>query len=300
MPESVQVAFRVYASDWGLRGHGSRQIDWLVDGKLLHTDNVLFVIDRYISRDYHNALRDKGYKIYDAAATHWGQTITQSKRWLRFVDRYSPHHWVSYNDFHPRHKIRNQILRAAGCQTWHYSHSVNLPKEGYAPWKELDYDHLVCWNETDAAQFKGGQKHILGPLFSSQVPRMVVAVFDSTWENYPAGLRDKFFGALYELLEKVPGLVFLYKPKLKPPPMRDVKNFYVLPEWIEPGLVIGCAQFTIGVPHTSPVIEAQGAGCPAAWFDPLTQSVEDLEAMLPRFQRIHNDPAQRFRELLMK
>jgi hypothetical protein len=288
MPEPVQVAIHVYASDWGLRGHGSRQIDWLVDGTLLHRDNVVFVFDKPISPEYRKALQAQ-YRIHDATWQHY--------KWGKFLEVWSPKHWVSYNDFHPRHKIRNRILRDAGCQTWHYSHSINLPPEGYPPWKELDYDHLVCWNETDAAQFEGGQKHILGPLFASQVPQLVIALFDSTWDNYPSGLRDKFFSDMYALLDRLPKTMMLYKPKLKPPPMPTVKNFYVLPEWIEPALVIGCADLTIGLACTSPVIEAQGAGKRAIWYDPATQSPDDVDVCL---MKEGADPAQRFRELLAK
>src|SRR5437899_90651 len=137
MPEPVQVAFRVYATDWGLRGHGSRQVDWLIDGKLLHKDNVLFVIDQPISRAYRKALEAK-YRVYNASARYrapWCDEI----RWKRFLNSWVPRHWVSYNDYHPRHWIRNRLLRTVACQTWHYSHSVNLPQEGYQPWKELDY-----------------------------------------------------------------------------------------------------------------------------------------------------------------
>lgn len=301
MPEHVQVAFRVYATDWGMtRGHGSRQIDWLVDGQRLHKENVLFVIDQVIDIDYRRALEAR-YRVYDATA---GFYFDDAARWHRFVGQWTPLHWISYNDFHPRHRVRNAILRAAGCQTWHYSHSVNLPhvygRPNYQPWEELDYDHLVLWNEIDAAAFQGGRKHLLGPLFSSQVPRMVVAVFDSTWENYAPGLRDKFFADLYALLERRPGLIILYKPKLRPPPMPEIKNFYVLPEWIMPGVVIGCADFTLGLALTSPVVEARGAGRLAAWYNPETQSIEDLEQMITfDGYPAHDDPAQRFRELLL-
>jgi hypothetical protein len=304
-PEPVQVAFRVYPDDWGLRGHGSRQIDWLVDGTVLHQGNVLFVIDQPISRAYKQALQVK-YRVYDASLPFKLNSFSSANRhrWHKFLVRWAPKHWVSYNDFHPRHKERNQIFRAAGVQSWYYSHSVNLPPEGYAPWKQLDYDHLVFNNETDAAQFEGGTKHILGPLFSSQVPQTVVAVFDSTPENYPPGTHGKFLDEMYALLSRHPGMVMLYKPKWKPRLLLTIKNFYVLPEWIEPGLVIGCSHFSISLYGTSTKVEAEGAGKPAFDYNPWTQTIDDLLAppisQMSAFIRAPqtDTPADRFRELL--
>ena len=267
MAEPVQVAFRTYPSDWGMRGHGSRQIDWLVDGKILHRDNVLFVIDEraYSSHDT-TALKAK-YRTYDASRLY----MDSKRRWYAFLEEWAPKHWVSYNDFAPRHKIRNRILREAGCQTWHYSNSVNLPhlhgQPNYQAWLEWDYDHLVCWCELDATAFAGGEKHILGPLFSSQVPKKVIAVFDSTYEHYPPGTEAAFHRYLLHKLDAHPGVMMLYKPK------HDGVTFahpraYVLPAWINPALVIGCADLTIGLAYTSPVVEAWGAGKEAYWFDP--------------------------------
>mgnify|MGYP001601771348 CR=1 FL=1 len=295
VPKNVQVAFRVYSNDWGLRGHGSRQIDWLVDGTKLHRENVLFVIDQKISHEYKKALESK-YRVYDASRK-WHETSDRI-RWWKFTEQWQPQHWVSYNDYHPRHKIRNLILC---CQTWHYSHSLNMPKEQYQPWHELNYDHLVFNSEVDAAYFTGGQKHILGPLFSSQVPQTVVAVFDSTWAHYPDGTQDKFFAGLYELLDRHPSMVMLYKPKHKLPPIwfeRPHKNFYTLPEWIEPGLVIGCADATISLYGASTTMEAQGAGKTAFWFNPWIHShIDDFKTINPPLKYT---AADRFRELLLK
>ena len=296
-PRNVQVAFRVYSNDWGLRGHGSRQIDWLVDGVKLRRDNVVFVIDGDISPEYRIRLH-RAYpgRIHDT----W--TIIDNP-WRKFLRSWQPQHFVSYNDFHPRHRERNQILREAGCQSWHYSHSVNMPTEHYPPWHELDYDHLVFNSEVDAAYFTGGQKHILGPLFSSQVPQTVVAVFDSTWEHYPEGTSDKFFAGLYELLDRHPSMVMLYKPKHKPPPIwfeHQHKNFYTLPEWIEPGLVIGCATFSISLYGCSTRMEAQGAGKQAFWFNPWEDAYPPQpEQCYLSFGELAT-PADQFLELLLK
>ena len=296
-PRNIQVAFRCYGSDWGMhRGHGSRRIDWMIDGINLNKDNVIFVIDSTISKEYRTALKSK-YQTYDA------YTLTMSnKRWHRFLEYWQPKHFVSYNDFHPRHRERNKIFREHGVQSWFYSHSVNLPKEGYLPWKNLHYDHLVLWNETDAAQFDGPfcQKHILGPLFSSQVPQTVVAVFDSTWEHYPEGCQDKFFADLYEVLDANPGVIMLFKPKHKMPSIwfeRPHKNFYTLPEWIEPGLVIACADLTIAIYGASPAIEAHATGRKAFWYDPFNAGDELVHL---KFNAPPITPADRFRELLLK
>lgn len=300
MPEAVQVAFRVYATDWGLRGQGSRQIDWLVDGVKLHRDNVLFVIDQPISRPYRKALEAK-YRVYDATSL-WRVFGEAPCRWYRFLEHYAPKHWVSYNDFHPRHKLRNRILKAAGCQTWHYSHSINLPTMPYQPWLELEYDHLVLWNDVDAAAFKGGQQHILGPLFTEEIPQCVVAVFDSTWDNYPTYTEAVFFAAMQEALERLPGVVMLYKPKLNvtqyPGPRPMHPRFYTLPEWIAPGLVIGCADVTVGIPNTSPVVDALADLRPALWFNPGDVTDDLLRELEKYIRRRPMTSAQKFRELL--
>ena len=296
-PEPVQVAFRVYGTDWGMRGHGSRQIDWLVDGKVLHRDNVLFVIDQPISKAYKLSLEEK-YRVYDA--TNWcSPWLTRGRRWDKFLKYWAPHHWVSYNDYHPRHICRNRILRAAGCQTWHYSHSVNLPhvhgQPNYEPWMHLDYDHLVCWCDMDAAAFAGGEKHILGPLFSSQVAHTVVAVFDSTYGNYPAGTAAAFYKYLLIMLDQNPDMIMLFKPKHVPAPTLFHPRLYILPPWIDPALVIACSKVTIGLAYTSPVVEAWGAGKEAYWFDPhrnipIARNMEYGDGLA----------ANRFRELLTK
>ena len=294
-PKPVQVAFRVFATDWGMRGHGSRQIDWLVDGIKLNRENVVFVIEQKISAAYKKALQAK-YRVYDCTDKFY---MSEAARWTRFLMQYKPAHWVSYNDFHPRHKVRNAILREHGCQSWFYSHSVNMPTEHYQPWHEMDYDHLVFNSEVDAAYFDGGQKHILGPLFSSQVPQTVVAVFDSTWAHYPEWTADKFFAGLYELLDRHPSMVMLYKPKHKPPPIwfeHTHKNFYALPEWIEPGLVIACAHSSVSIYGCSTAYEAHGAGKVSCSWNPWKAGMPIISVNPP----LKDTAADRFRELLLK
>ena len=329
-PEPVQVAFRVYASDWGLRGHGSRQIDWLVDGKLLHHDNVLFVIDQPISKEYYKALSAK-YRVYDASyyGLRWLERISYAdeERWTRFLSQWRPKHWVSYNDFHPRHKVRNRLLKRAGCQTWYYSHSVNLPhiysQPDYEPWLHLEYDHLVLWNQLDAIAFDGGQQHLLGPLFASAIPDCVIAVFDTSFgdgsttpdgtiEPYRMGTEEKFHDDLRTVLANHPNVMMLFKPKNMPPRRPDCPRFFVLPNWIDPAYVIGCADLTISLAFTSPTAEALAAGKKALWYDPLCQfrvnpypkgvtahTLEDLDHAVSKLTRQDcGGPAQRFRELL--
>lgn len=325
-PEPVQVAFRCYGSDWGMhRGHGSRQVDWLVDGKLLHKDNVLFVIDQPISRDYERALREK-YRVYDASyyGLRWLERISYAdeERWTRFLANWRPKHWVSYNDFHPRHRLRNRIFRDAGVQTYLYSHSVNLPhiysQPDYEPWHHLEYDHLVLWNQLDAIAFEGGQQHLLGPLFASAIPSTVVAAFDSTFgpdSPYPDGTEEQFHRDLRRLTADFPGLMILFKPKLEPLPWPDTKRFFVLPKWIDPAYVIGCAHLTVSLAFGSPTAEALAAGKKALWYDPLGafrinpypkgQTAHSYEELVHRvsscvvYERL-GGPAQRFRELLVE
>ena len=93
-------------------------------------------------------------------------------------------------------------------------------------------------------------------------------------------------------------MVMLYKPKHKPPPIwfeKPHKNFYTLPEWIEPGLVIGCAHTSISIYGCSTKVEAEGAGKHAMWFNPWKESFPDFSDA----QRTET-PADRFRELLLK
>ncbi len=246
-PRSVQAAIRVYATDWGFRGEGTRQIDWLLDGVTLRRDNVLFVIDKPIGAAYRQAFRDRQYQVYDASVP-WpldSFEIVNRWRWRRFLRYWRPHHWVSYNDDHPRQWIRNRLLREAGCQTWSYVHSVHdsevfgpeLGKKNPSRWLEAGYGHLIAWGKRDAALYcRTAEKHVVGPLWSAEVrpsPRLrslldvrfkkagtgpVIAVFDTTFD--PASLYGdedalEFFGGLRAFLDRPEwsSAVLLYKPK---------------------------------------------------------------------------------------
>lgn len=283
-PEPVQVAIRVYGSDWGLRGHGSRQIDWLIDGTLLHRENTVFVIDQSLARGYKQRLQAK-YRVYDASSCLDFISFVNTHRWNKFLLRWKPTHWVSYNDFHARHIARNAMLRAAGVQTWLYVHSVHddgaYAKPVDAIWGRMDYEHVLNWGERDAT-LTSGQHHIVGPIFSSQVPKTVVAVFDSTFHNeypYKTGTETQFHEDLRLILDQHPGMVMFYKPKLHiPSPIHD--RCYILPAWINPGLVIAAADLTISLAFTSTTMEALGAGRKALWYDPMgafrTNAYQDI------------------------
>lgn len=292
MPEPVQVAFRVYGTDWGMtRGHGSRQVDWLIDGHYLHRDNTVFVIDQRISRAYRQALEAK-YRVYDAS--RWRPFGDEGARWRRFLDHWRPKHFVSYNDVHPRHTMRNAILKWAGCQTWMYTHSVHddgaYGKPVEDEWRNLDYDHIVNWGERDARLTPGPQHHVLGPLFSSLVPRKVLAVFDSTFTHpgpYVDGTEKAFTDGIGYLLVEHPDWIVISKPKL-PRPEQVRERWYELPAWVNPDLVIACADLTISLAFTSTTIEALGAGRRAIFYDPLNAFPKHYYQDIPYFVA-HNE-----------
>ena len=252
-PRTIQVAIRAYATDWGFRGEGTRQIDWLLDGEKLHRDNVVFVIDKPVSATYLQAFHDRGYQVYDASVP-WPLDqfeVANRRRWQGFLRHWKPSHWVSYNDFHPRHKVRNHLLREAGCRTWNYVHSSHdmevfgpeRPKNNPPRWLEGDYDHLIAWGRRDAALYcRTAQKHIVGPLWSCEVqssPRLrslldarkagtgpVIAVFDSTFDPatlYGAEDARAFFEGLRMLLDRPEwsSVTMLYKPKNKLAEIRE-------------------------------------------------------------------------------
>lgn len=201
-PRSVQVAIRVRPNDWGFRGPESRNIDWLLDGEQLHRDNVVFVIDHAIDAAYQREFDWRGYYTYNASVPfytdHFGWV--NQWRWRRFLTVWKPTHFVTYNDYHPRHKIRNAILRASGVQTWLYVHSVNdpsvfgtdaLPYRNNPLWLTAEYDHLVAWGKRDADLYCAtAQKHIWGPLWSYRAmgtASSMRAISTDALTTHPAG-----------------------------------------------------------------------------------------------------------------
>lgn len=189
-PKSIQVALRVYTTDFGLRGDGTRKIDWLLGGGQLHKDNTLFVVEKPISEKYKTELAACRYAIEDVSGAParlfqglvaWTQLLIASfrapdffievatrgwldyLRWTTFLEQWRPRHYVAYNHHHYDHIWRNILLRKAGCASWYYVHSVhdrsafyhaasdNPLGRGAGPWwAYLSYDHEVHWGVRDA------------------------------------------------------------------------------------------------------------------------------------------------------
>jgi len=186
-PRPIQAALRIYTTDWGFRGEGTRTIDWLLDGKKLHPDNTLFVIEKSVSEKYQAELAARFYNVEDVSGPPamlfrgmgaWIRLLVAATRapgvfvevaargwleylrWTAFLARWRPHHYVAYNHFHYDHAFRNSLLRQAGCESWYYVHSVHDrcaflyaspdgPLRSQVDWMYLSYDHEVHWGRRD-------------------------------------------------------------------------------------------------------------------------------------------------------
>jgi len=291
VPRPVQVSIRVYASDWGFPGAGSREIDWLLDHQQLHGGNTLFVIEKPVAASYrwefdrrqycwtdiggrsafrHVSIRFlfcellvRGLKAWvgfaasavrapklflEVAARGWLEYF----RWTALLERWRPRHYVAYNHFHFESLFRNARLRAAGCESWYYVHSINDPCAFIEPaspkairfqqeWTYLGYDHEVHWgirDENFTRMMRGNSRayHVWGPLWSAHVRSLAdmnavirkrlgsqaktrkVAVFDGTFGGgapYDEDDAREFFDALAAMLDhpQWAASLLLFKPK---------------------------------------------------------------------------------------
>lgn len=196
-PRPIQAVLRVYATDWGFRGEGTRKIDWLLDSKELHRDNTLFVIEKPVSEKYRAELAVRRYHVEDVSGPPamlfrgmgaWIKLLVASirapgvfvevaargwleyLRWTAFLERWRPRHYVVYNHFHYDHVFRNSRLRSAGCESWYYVHSVHDrcaflhaspdgPLRSQIDWTYLSYDHEVHWGRRDGELYRGMRSH---------------------------------------------------------------------------------------------------------------------------------------------
>ena len=163
-PRPVQAAVRVYATDWGFCGEGTREIDWLLDGKELRRDNVLFVIEKPVSAKYRAEFARREYRVEDISGREAFRSVSakffvgellhrglwawarlaaagvrtpamflevaargwlEYLRWTAFLEHWRPRHLVAYNHIHYDHLFRNARLRSVGCSAWHYVHSIH-------------------------------------------------------------------------------------------------------------------------------------------------------------------------------
>lgn len=164
LPCSTQVGIRVYTSDWGFSGQGSREIDWLVDGRKIRRENTLFIIEKPISHQYRDEFERRDYRYIDISGRKGFRQVSlrfllhelfgrglkawlrlsrgmirtpgvflevavrgwlEYLRWKALLDQWHPRHYVAYNHYPIEHFFRNASLRSAGCSSWYYVHSIN-------------------------------------------------------------------------------------------------------------------------------------------------------------------------------
>ena len=164
LPRSAQVGIRVYASDWGFHGEGSCEIDWLLDGRQVHRENTLFVIEKPVSAKYRKEFEHRCYCWVDISGRNvfrrvsrrflfgeflgrglkaWARLLIATTRapglfvevaargwleylrWTAFLEQWRPRHYVAYNHFHFEHLFRNACLRRVGCASWYYVDSIH-------------------------------------------------------------------------------------------------------------------------------------------------------------------------------
>ena len=283
-PHYVQVALLVYATDWGFRGEGTREIDWLLNGKDLHRDNTLFVIEKPVPKEYRAEFTRRGYRFMDVSRHEafrcvswafllrelvfrgvraWAKLVFARSsgmfnavvargwldyfRWTAFLERWKPQHYVVYNHFHFEHLFRSVRLRAAGCKSWYYVHSLHdsnvcfylaNPIRSQADWAYVSYDNEVHWGRRDANYMKrmsglSGAYKVWGPLWSahvSSVPgvaffikqrqnanqrKAIVAAFDAPSPLYWEIGAQEFLDALTAMLDRPEwsSRMLVYKPK---------------------------------------------------------------------------------------
>ena len=158
-PQFVQVGIRVYTTDWGFPGENPREIDWLLDGRQVHRDNTLFVIEKPLSAEYREEFERRRYRCVDVSGRNafrrlsrrflfgellgrglkaWARlliAVTRGRwfflevavrgwldylRWTAFLEQWRPRHYVAYNHGHFDHLFRNSRLRSVGCASWYY------------------------------------------------------------------------------------------------------------------------------------------------------------------------------------
>ena len=143
------IGWRVYKNDWAFAGH---QIDWIIDGKTIKKEDVLFLIETPISKEYESEFIKRGYNIYHLQRfkNRWLRLICYIPSWFILLYKHSLKNYVAYNSYSWIHRIRNWILKEHGVITWCYMHSRNF-MDLYCPESEmLDYKFMpMCRNNFD-------------------------------------------------------------------------------------------------------------------------------------------------------
>jgi len=160
--ENVQCAVRLYKSDWGLRGEGTHEVDWLLDGRRLHARNTVFVAETPLYQQYEEELDRRGYRwirqyrqeAFKEVSIHFLFTRLFYRsvrniiwlfcrclfapkdfvkmaalawldylRWQQFIERFRPKYYFAYHDILQGGILRNLVLKTIGCECWYFDHS---------------------------------------------------------------------------------------------------------------------------------------------------------------------------------
>jgi len=155
-----QLGMRVYNNDWRFY-HKYRSVDFLLDGSSLTRDNTVFCLERDVSSDYIETIREKNYNFMELGRVlhdvdfhfikciigsilgSWlyvgvsmllkSELVVKSTLeimhtyilWNAFLSKYEIRNYVAYNDFMPPAIIRNIILSKKGIISWYYEHSCH-------------------------------------------------------------------------------------------------------------------------------------------------------------------------------
>ncbi|MDP3396772.1 MAG: polysaccharide biosynthesis PFTS motif protein [Methanoregula sp.] len=171
------IGMRVYDNDLAFF-QKLRSIDFLIDGKTITPDDVLFCLETEISPDYQHELVARRYHTAHVRSCFKNSSISALTRilkkgflktwvsalirslfaspdaihmtsealysyltWVCFCGQYRIKNYVVYNDTIPVHIIRNLVLSREGIQTWYFLHSSNVHIYYKPPVKE-HYRHI--------------------------------------------------------------------------------------------------------------------------------------------------------------
>ena len=160
--EEFQLGIRVYGNDIGFGGK-IRNIDFILDGQLLHRGNTMFCLETGVSRAYLAALERRNYRYVEVRKIlrnadipfirrtvlgeflpAWGALIRHGLSlsplvlrtslevfdryltWSRFFSRYGMKKYISYNDFREGSTVRNLVFRIHGTESHYYVHSSHF------------------------------------------------------------------------------------------------------------------------------------------------------------------------------
>ena len=188
--QHYKIGIRVYTTDRAFYQH-DRSIDFLIDGKTIKKEDVVFVAERPISRAYKKEFKKRGYKLVEVWKHGWRAWVWAGKEfkdwytwhmWGWFFKHYSINHYVVYNDFNPLHHARTEKMAFNNVTTWFYLHACNFLRchqyedDAYVDdtYTGLHYDKMVVFGRADRFMKRDESNHIgeyvkLGCLWSENL-----------------------------------------------------------------------------------------------------------------------------------